>query len=219
MTEIDNWVTIDGDISLKTAERRGNGQVAQYQLEQLKLATRHCKQTRTAVDVGAHVGIISYQLSQLFDAVESFEINPDLFPCLEENIKRQQCSNVTLHQTGIGNETAFVDITRKAKTLGTHITPKSTGNIPVRTLDSFELENVDFIKIDVEGFETNVIKGAFETIRRCCPVILFECKGHGARYGFRDIEPLSILRPLDYVKYEYADLQRKNIIIGPKKKR
>lgn len=217
MIEIDNWVTIDGDISLKTAERRGNGSVANYQVEQINLAVRHCKQNRLAVDIGAHVGIISYQLSNIFDSVESFEINPDLFPCLEENIKRQQCNNVTLHPVGLGHEQALVDITRKAKTLGTHVTPNSKGTIPIRTLDSFDLDNVDFIKIDVEGFETNVIKGALETIRRCRPVILFECKDHGSRYGFRNIEPLTTLRPLDYVKYEYADPQHKNIIIGPKK--
>jgi len=219
MIEVDNWITIDGDISLKTAERRGNGVVANYQLEQLKLAVRHCKQTRLAVDVGAHVGIVSYQLSNIFEQVESFEINPDLYPCLEENLKRQNCNNVTLHKHGLGHEDATVAITRKAKTLGTHITPRATGDIPIKPLDSYNFENVDFIKIDVEGFETNVIKGAFETIRKYRPVILFECKEHGERYGFRNIEPLTILRPLDYVKYEYADAQCKNIIIGPKKTR
>jgi FkbM family methyltransferase len=217
MIEVDNWVTINGDISLKTAVRRGNGSVAQYQSNEVALAVRHCKQTRVAVDVGAHVGIVSYQLSKIFNTVESFEINPDLYPCLEENIKRQKCTNVNVHHEGLGHANTSVSLTKKSKTFGTHITPQSTGDIAIHPLDDYNLDNVDFIKIDVEGFETSVVQGAFETIRRCRPVILFECKGHGERYGFRDIEPLTILRPLDYVKYEYVDPQHKNMVMGPKK--
>jgi hypothetical protein len=46
--------------------------------------------------------------------------------------------------------------------------------IDIRSLDDFELAKIDFIKIDVEGFETDVLLGAAQTIERCKPVILIE---------------------------------------------
>jgi FkbM family methyltransferase len=217
MIEIDNWVTIDGDISLKTAERRGNGIVTNYQSDEIRIATRHCKQTRVAVDVGAHIGIISYQLSKIFDQVNSFEINHDLFPCLEENIKRQNCNNVNIYKVGLGDKFDRVSITKHNKTFGTHVTPNSTGNIRIKPLDEFNFENVDFIKIDVEGFEAKVIEGAMKTIERCRPVILYERKGHGKRYGLHNDAPLLMLGHLGYRKYEDIGSQKKNAVIGPKK--
>ena len=54
----------------------------------------------------------------------------------------------------------------------------STGiyNIPIKTLDSFNIENVGLIKIDVEGYEENVLLGGIDTIiRNNYPPILFEC--------------------------------------------
>jgi len=50
------------------------------------------------------------------------------------------------------------------------------GNIECRTLDSFNLTNVDYIKIDVDGFEVPVLQGAQETIRKNNPVINIEMK-------------------------------------------
>ena len=218
MQEVANWVTIDGDISLKTAERRGRGDVSRYQEEEIRIATRHCKQTRVAIDVGAHLGIISYQLSKIFDQVESFEINPAIFSCLEENVSRHCNSNVNLHFTGLGDKHNNVDIITPPKTLGTYIKPDGTGNCKIVPLDDFEFTNVDFIKIDVEGFEANVIKGAMKTIERCRPVILYERKDHGERFGYSNDYPLLMLRHLDYLKYEDIGTQRKNAVIGPKKK-
>lgn len=48
----------------------------------------------------------------------------------------------------------------------------------IRTLDSFDLPTIDFMKIDCEGYEFPVLKGAAETLRRCKPVIVVEQKPH-----------------------------------------
>ena len=56
-------------------------------------------------------------------------------------------------------------------------------NIEIRTLDSFDLTDVDFIKIDVEGFELPVVQGAEETICRCKPHMVVEQKGNESAYG------------------------------------
>lgn len=217
--ELNNWITIPGDISLKTAERRGNGNISEYQSDEVHIATRHCINKRVAIDVGAHIGIISYQLSNIFENVESFEINTELYNCLRKNISNHCKGNVRLHCTGLGNKIDQVDLSTPAKTLGTHIIPNKLGEYKIRPLDDYNFQNVDFIKIDVEGFETNVIRGAMKTIERCRPVILYERKGHGKRYGFDNDDPLIELRHLNYVKYQDIGANRKNAVIGPKKVR
>jgi hypothetical protein len=46
--------------------------------------------------------------------------------------------------------------------------------VPVFTLDGFDFQDVDYIKIDVEGFEKKVLLGGVRTIERCNPVIVIE---------------------------------------------
>jgi len=61
----------------------------------------------------------------------------------------------------------------------------------MKRLDSFGLKRVDFIKIDVEGYELEVLKGGEYTITSCKPIIVLETKDkHYERYGtnFREIK-------------------------------
>jgi hypothetical protein len=53
---------------------------------------------------------------------------------------------------------------------------RTPGDIQIRTLDSFELVDIDFIKIDVDGYEDLLVKGAQETIAENLPVINIEMK-------------------------------------------
>ncbi len=65
------------------------------------------------------------------------------------------------------------------------------------TLDSYGFGQVDFIKIDVEGYELPVNQGAVETLRRCRPIVVIEQKGNDtAVYGGRTNEALERLRGL-----------------------
>lgn len=48
--------------------------------------------------------------------------------------------------------------------------------VPITTLDSYNLPRIDLLKIDVEGYEIHVLKGAEETLLRCKPVVIFEEK-------------------------------------------
>ena len=61
---------------------------------------------------------------------------------------------------------------------GMHRTLKNNGpstfEVPQRSIDSFELDNVDLIHLDIEGFEDTALRGAIDTIERCKPVIISE---------------------------------------------
>jgi hypothetical protein len=60
----------------------------------------------------------------------------------------------------------------------THVTPRTEGRglIQMKPLDSFQIDQVDFIKIDVEGYEDQVVRGAKCTLLKHKPVVLIEQK-------------------------------------------
>jgi hypothetical protein len=63
----------------------------------------------------------------------------------------------------------------------THVDPNSVnGDTQITKLDSLNIDNVDYIKIDCEGYEYRVLRGAEGTIKRCRPVVVIEQKPHDA---------------------------------------
>ncbi len=58
------------------------------------------------------------------------------------------------------------------------------GTIPVERIDDWRLENLGFLKLDIEGSEPAALEGAFLTIKNNRPIVLFEDKGFCARYGY-----------------------------------
>ena len=141
---------------------------------------------RTAIDCGAHYGFVSFWLHKAFNSVESFEVAPIVRECLKYNMDLYNCIKVHIHDCGVSDENGFVDVIKawgeNLTSFSTFIAPKAS-NIKilvepmpamVRTIDSFNFQDVDLIKIDVEGFEQKVIRGALDTIDRCSPLIVFE---------------------------------------------
>jgi FkbM family methyltransferase len=82
------------------------------------------------------------------------------------------------HPNNAGHNCILTD-DRKAKT---HY---ALHTVTVNTLDSYNFENVDIIKVDVEGYEFPVLKGAEQTIRRCRPVVQLEMvEAQAKRFGY-----------------------------------
>lgn len=168
-----------------------------YQKRKLDVAVGHAKNRRVALDIGAHVGLWSMWLCRLFQHVVAFEPVPDHAELFQRNVPGQ---NVHLHRVALGNGAGLVDMQVPEETTGNaHVAipsvhPGTRGvahpdririykGIELRTLDSFNLAVVDFIKIDVEGFERAVLEGAKQTILRTKPVIVIEQKGNESAYG------------------------------------
>jgi hypothetical protein len=81
-----------------------------------------------------------------------------------------------------------------------HIDPKSlgVGTIPLKTLDSFNYENIDMIKIDVEGFEEEILAGAMNTIKQNKPVLVIEQQKHEYKDDMKETPAIKILESWGY---------------------
>lgn len=172
-----------------------------YQIKKLRAALEHCKEFRVAVDVGAHVGLWSMQLAKRFLQVIAFEPVPQYRDCYLENMAGQ---HYHLMNFALGAGPAMVsmkipDLNGGIDSGGTHVC--GDGNIEMRTLDSFELDEVDLIKIDCEGYELEVLRGSVATLARCRPCVIVEQKPHklGPNFGIKGTPAVDFLRDLGAV--------------------
>jgi FkbM family methyltransferase len=136
------------------------------------------------LDIGAHVGTYSLGMASACAGVHSFECCPKTYNFLSANIALRELDyTITTHRTALGNRIGTTDYYFRSPLDGggnSCLDLSTLGckkiQVPLTTLDSFGLENIGLIKIDVEGFEKNVLEGAQETLRRSnYPLLLFEC--------------------------------------------
>ena len=162
--------------------------VTDYQQATIDEAVRHVTAFECAVDVGGNIGLHTVRFAQLFGTVHSFEPTTTNFECLQKNTAI--LDNVILHQLGLGAEsgTVTIQLPADANNCGNFSIVDFADNteqtvdetIEIRTLDSFELAP-NLIKIDVQGFDYNVLLGAADTIKMYHPVIIIESETKTSR--------------------------------------
>lgn len=137
------------------------------------------REPNTCVDVGANYGMYTRALTKLARRVVAFEPLPACADALEAHFG----ANVLVHRVALsarsGRVTLYTPIEggrpNVERTGVTHTTEHSaTIEVEARRLDEFGLEDVSFIKVDVEGHELEVLAGAADTIARDHPVLLVE---------------------------------------------
>ena len=130
------------------------------------------------VDIGAHVGNHTVYLGAVCGArVMAFEPNPDSLAQLERNVALNDLGErVHVVRAAIGGHNGVARIVNESPGNSgmARAIPGTTGDVQLRTLDSFDLHAVAAIKIDVEGAEMDALRGAFETIRQSRPVLYVE---------------------------------------------
>jgi len=178
MKEAFSWVFPDQEKHFIDMIAKGvkKGRPAEYQYQARDKALEYVKTFNRAIDVGANVGLWSRPLSEKFQVVESFEPMDVFTECLKINAPK-----AIIHKVALGESETTVDLILTEENTGnTHVDSNTIGkgSLPMKTLDSFKFEEVNFIKLDCEGFEVAVIKGAVETLLRCKPIIVVEQKPH-----------------------------------------
>ena len=124
------------------------------------------KNFRTALDIGCRVGEFSRYLHLDFEHVYAFD--PVLSAKFAFNVDLRK---VTHYHCALGDETGEIRMFDGTHSEREGIRPRM---VPVHVLDDFEFQDVDYIKIDVEGFEKKVLIGGKKTIECCNPVIVIE---------------------------------------------
>jgi FkbM family methyltransferase len=183
-----------------------------------------------AIDVGAHLGMVSAVMARHFAQVVSFEPNSFNYRLLVANMSINRLFNVECLNGALYSKPALLSLGKPdqqeiplardeygefdglgATNLGAYtFTEDGTGlfSTKARTLDSYGFTDVAFIKIDAQGADGEVIRGAVETIRRCRPVIIFEWEAYLAANFASSLE--EIVRLLEGLDYQVDILKRTN---------
>jgi len=164
-------------------DKRGNYNLLWPYVQQKKL--------KTIIDIGAWWGPWTLFWEDQAEKIIAFEPNPAVFPDLEQNTSHLK--HITIHNTALGDNTGNVSMQYETHS-GTYHVKDYNGSINLRTLDSYNFQNVDIIKIDVEGFEVPVLEGAKQTILTQRPWIQIEGNNSGKRYGRSKLDILNLLQ-------------------------
>ena len=150
----------------------------------IHLLKRTARPDWVAFDVGANVGAVSLALARFSGPagrVHAFEPGPPNLVRLRANlaINPALAANITVHEAGVGDAPGELRWQEEAGNPGNAMLgADGTHAVPVITLDDFSakqgLSRLDFIKVDVEGMELNVFRGAQQTLNKFRPVIYFE---------------------------------------------
>lgn len=157
-----------------------------FEPSMVKLYTAVASDSDVILDVGANIGCTALLFATLAKRVYAFEPAHATFQFLEKNVTRSGLPNIFPQNFGLGAEPGeypltFAPVNRSGAYISNHVRASvghKTERVTIRTLDevvqSFDIEPVDFIKIDVEGFEGQVLGGARQTLATYRPVVVLE---------------------------------------------
>lgn len=153
--------------------------------------SRWVPQGCVAVDVGANRGIYTYWIAKSASRVIAFEPNPDVF----EYLRRAVPASVQTHNVALSDApgTAVLAIPSAGDgeaTLRSDVESVRTYAVECRTLDSYDLSGLGFLKVDVEGSETAVLRGAEGHIRKFRPVVFIELEERHRPGAFETVRQL-----------------------------
>lgn len=158
-------------------------------------SAQFCQKDKVFLDIGAHSGTYTISLAKYCKTVHSFEPQRMTYYSLCGSVALSNAENVFCHNFGLGEETQtgqqtlnIVSDDGGGSTIQPITSIKKTELITVKTLDSMNLQDIGFIKIDVEGNELNVLKGALNTLKQSnYPKILFESNTYNSElFSFLD---------------------------------
>ena len=212
-------------------KKRLNRAINNVYEEELLVLDKLVDKNLESVDVGVYRGVYTYQLSKISKHVHAFEPNPLLFPYLNKNLKKL-AENITLYESALSDSivTTNLKIPKRSKTLNKKnyeemyklgaatihdknlLSNEEFTSFKIRTQKMDDIlinNNIGFIKIDVEGHEENVLKGAAEIIKKNRPVLLVEVEEKHTRKSVK--ETINFINSLGYKAYFLSGSNLENI--------
>jgi len=145
----------------------------------------------TAIDVGAHIGSYTLRMARRFRNVVAFEPNPFNGHILRLNLQVNKVRNVQVEEVALSDDRCVSPLFIQRTTGATgSLNPLHYGfkydsavRVQVKRLDDFGFAQLDVLKIDAEGHEFRILKGANQTIDRAKPILAVEVHGSKSLYG------------------------------------
>ena len=189
---------------LKLRANYGSGRESE-----LELIPYLCDKDKISVDIGANRGVYAYHMKKHSKKCWAFEPNPELSRILMQSLG----TNVVIESIALSdkNETVQLRIPTISDYSGTieeENTLKgfkqiTTVNVQVKKLDEYDFESVGFIKVDVEGHEENVLRGARNLLLRDRPSLLIEAEERHKPKAVKNI--IKFLSELGYQGFFYTE--------------
>jgi FkbM family methyltransferase len=129
---------------------------------------------RNCLDIGAHVGIWSDDFTKVFEHVHAFEPIEELRTCYKQNVHG---NNYTMYPFGLGNSTRQINfLYEPEKSKNTQVNEQGNYSAEIKRLDDLGLQDIDYIKMDAEGYELEILKGGTKLLRDQLPFVHLEIK-------------------------------------------
>ena len=198
----DLWLPSD-DAQIEQWREKG---VPHMQDKCLKSFLKYCesqnKKFKRVLDIGAWCGTWSIAMEKYIRNIDAFEPNKTNFACLEKNVARFS-DRIKSNRVAIGDKDGLISLTDETATQNTRI-KNDEGETPMHTVDHFNYSDVDFIKIDVEGYEMRVLEGAKKTItfndenQSNVQYIMIELNNNTKKYGSSNLEIEEYIKNLGF---------------------
>jgi len=152
---------------------------------ELRVAPLLCDKRRISVDVGAALGSFSANMCTHSASCIAFEARPEHAGKIREMAAATRLP-IQVESVALSDRAGFAEMRILTRDVGRSTiesantmedpdgSPRTSIRVPTKRLDDYELKNVGFVKIDVEGHELAVLHGAIETIRQSMPNLLIE---------------------------------------------
>ncbi len=172
-----------------------------------KVLSRFCPENAQIVDIGANIGLSAMFFSSLLPKAKILALEPSgrNFRYLDQNLRQNNLSTIETRQVAASNEIGILRlheepdfgagsyVVSEQHSAGVNASPIEVQAKPLDQIVAEErLERIDFIKIDVEGSELDVLNGMQETLRRFKPIIFMEINTW-ALIAWRNLTPRTLL--------------------------
>ena len=182
-----------------------------WEEHQHDIIDKYLNKNSIAIEGGSHIGTISIKLAKTCKKIYCFEPIKNTFDLLSFNmINNCSVNKYKLFNKGLGeiNKNEYIQwispesacssgLTNNLYSVNNNEIIKDKIKISIITIDSLRLNQLDYIKLDVEGYEENIIKGGINTIKKYKPIIILEC--------YKSFHPV-INGTIDLVKEKFKNL-------------
>ena len=175
MKIIKNWYLPKDDIHFEKYLLQNSNYQSVHRLESLKFVYSF----GTAIDIGSCVGFWAKDLCKIFNQVICFEPYKPSADCLEKNLN--YFKNYNLYRTALSKNSGTSRLFFNKESIGGNTLEQDGANfknfidVPIRTLDSYNFKNINYIKMDIQFHELDALIGGTKTLIDNDPVLCIEC--------------------------------------------